>query len=63
MEQITAIGLNSAKSMFPVHDVDALGASVVRRRLKRRRALSLFANLAPHHSMGPGNCLFASVRC
>ena len=47
MEQITTIGLDLAKSIFQVHGIDALGAPVVRRQLKRRRVLPFFAKLPP----------------
>jgi transposase len=39
MSDITMIGLDFAKNVFQVHAVDATGAVVVRRQL-RRRALS-----------------------
>ena len=47
MEQITTIGLDLAKSVFQVHGIDALGAPVVVRQLKRRRVLPFFAKLPP----------------
>jgi hypothetical protein len=37
MQTITAIGLDIAKSVFQVHDVDAGGQVIVRRQLKRRQ--------------------------
>ena len=42
MEQITTIGLDIAKSVFQVHGIDAAGAVVVRRQLRRRQVLAFF---------------------
>lgn len=42
MEQITTIGLDIAKSVFQVHGIDAAGAVVVRRQLRRRQVLPFF---------------------
>ena len=42
MEQITTIGLDIAKSVFQVHRIDAAGAVVVRRQLRRRQVLAFF---------------------
>ena len=36
MSDITTIGLDLAKNIFQVHAVDAAGAVVVRRQLRRR---------------------------
>jgi transposase len=47
MGQVTAIGLDIAKSVFQVHGVDAEGAVVQRRRLTRARMLPFFAKLGP----------------
>ena len=47
MEAITTVGLDIAKSLFQVHGVDATGAVVVRRQLKRRHVLAFFEKLAP----------------
>jgi hypothetical protein len=47
MEQITTIGLDLAKRVFQVHGVDAAGAVVVRRALRRRQVLAFFAQLPP----------------
>ena len=43
--QVTTIGLAIAKSVFPVHGIDARGRVVLRRRLARGKVLALFANL------------------
>jgi transposase len=40
MQAITTIGLDIAKSVFQVHGIDAGGQVVIRRQLKRRRALA-----------------------
>jgi len=41
------IGLDLAKSVFPVHGVDIHGKVVVTKRLRRDAVLAIFANLAP----------------
>jgi transposase len=45
MNEISTIGLDIAKSVFQVHGVDALGAVVVRRQLRRGELLKFFAGL------------------
>ena len=45
MEEVAVVGVDLAKSVFQVHGVDASGQVVIRRRLKRRAALSFFAKL------------------
>ncbi len=45
MEQISTIGLDIAKNVFQVHGIDENGKVAVRRQLKRRRVLALFAKL------------------
>ena len=47
MQAITTIGLDIAKSVFQVHAVDAKGAVVLRRQIKRRYVLAFFQNLPP----------------
>src|ERR1700692_767906 len=47
MQTITTIGLDIAKSVFQVHGVDAAGAVVIRRQLKRRSVLAFFQKLPP----------------
>jgi len=46
-ELITTIGLDSAKSVFQVHGVDATGQVVVRKSLRRSQMLPFFAKLPP----------------
>ena len=41
--QISTIGLDIAKSVFQVHGVDAAGQVVIRRQLRRRQPLAVFA--------------------
>ncbi len=43
---ITMIGLDLAKSIFQVHGVDASGAVVVRKALRRSQVISFFAKTA-----------------
>src|SRR5680860_494453 len=47
MNDITTIGLDTAKSVFQVHGVNAEGETVVRRQLKRRQVLAYFRKLQP----------------
>ena len=44
---ITTIGLDLAKSVFQVHGVDAKGAIVVRKMLRRAQVLNFFSQLGP----------------
>jgi transposase len=55
MNEITTIGLDLAKHVFQVHDVDASGALVVRKRLRRSEVLAFFARLP--------SCLVALEGC
>ena len=43
----TTIGLDLAKHVFQVHGVDAAGAVVLKRRLRRRELVAFFARLEP----------------
>ena len=45
--QVITIGLDLAKQVFQVHGVDASGAVVVRKRLRRGSVLAFFAGLSP----------------
>jgi transposase len=45
MQTVTTIGLDIAKSVFQVHGIDAAGAVVIRRQLKRRYVLAFFEKL------------------
>ncbi|MET4609021.1 transposase [Bradyrhizobium sp. JR4.1] len=47
MSKISTIGLDLAKNVFQVHGVDASGAVVVRRQLKRTAVEKFFAQLPP----------------
>ena len=47
MAQITTIRLDLAKNVFQVHGVDADGAVVVRKQLRRSDILRFFGKLAP----------------
>ena len=55
MNEITTIGLDLAKHVFQVHGIDASGAPVVRKRLRRSEVLAFFARL-------PG-CLVGMEAC
>src|ERR1700738_4965971 len=45
--QISTIGIDLAKTVFQLHAVDADGATVIRKRLRRAEVLSFFAGLEP----------------
>jgi transposase len=45
MDEISTIGLDIAKNVFQVHGVDAGGAVVVRRQLRRAELLKFFGSL------------------
>ena len=45
--QISTLGLDLAKSVFQVHGVDADGAVMVRKKLRRAEVLKFFEGLAP----------------
>lgn len=47
MSKISTIGLDLAKNVFQIHGVDASGAVVVRRQLKRAAVEKFFAQLPP----------------
>ncbi len=47
MNEVFKIGVDLAKNVFRVHGVDAEGAVVVRRRLRRARMLPLFKKQPP----------------
>ncbi|MFP4569797.1 IS110 family transposase, partial [Rhodosalinus sp.] len=47
MQQPTTIGIDLAKSVFQVHGVDADGAILVKRKLRRAQVLTFFAGLEP----------------
>src|SRR5262249_61147449 len=45
MSEVTTIGLDLAKHVFQVHGVDASGAVVLRKRLRRGQVVAFFAAL------------------
>ena len=47
MTQIIRIGVDTSKSVFVLHGVDAAERVVLRKRLRRRQVLELFAQLEP----------------
>ena len=47
MERISRIGLDIAKHVFQVHGVDAQGAVVIRRKLRRDDVATFFTSLPP----------------
>src|SRR6478735_12283693 len=47
MNEVTTIGLDLAKHVFQVHGVDAEGATVLRKQLRRAQVLAFFSRLPP----------------
>src|SRR5213082_2258866 len=47
MGEVTTIGLDLAKHVFQVHGVDAEGATVLRKKLRRAQVLAFFSRLPP----------------
>src|SRR5262249_46092357 len=47
MGEITTIGFDLAKHVFQVHGVDAEGATVLRKQLRRAQVLAFFGRLPP----------------
>ena len=47
MQEVITIGVDLAKNVFQVHGVDAEGAVVVRRQLRRRQVLAFFSKQPP----------------
>jgi transposase len=43
MDQIRTVGIDLAKSVFLVHGVDATGAVLLQRRLRRVHVIAFFA--------------------
>ena len=58
MSEITTIGLDLAKHVFQVHGVDADGATVLRKQLRRSQMLSFFSRL-PRCVVGVEACATA----
>ena len=46
MKEVITIGVDLAKNVFQVHGVDASGATVIRKQLKRRQVLAFFKKLS-----------------
>jgi len=55
MGEITTIGLDLAKHVFQVHGIDADGAAVLRKQLRRGQVLAFFSKL-PHCIVGMEAC-------
>ena len=58
MNEITTIGLDLAKHVFQVHGVDAAGATVLRKQLRRAQVLAFFSGL-PRCLVGMEACATA----
>jgi hypothetical protein len=58
MGEVTTIGLDLAKHVFQVHGVDAEGARVLRKQLRRAQVLAFFGRL-PRCQVGLEACATA----
>ena len=58
MGEVTTIGLDLAKHVFQVHGVDAEGATVLRKQLRRVQVLAFFSRL-PRCLVGMEACATA----
>ena len=58
MNEITTVGLDLAKHVFQVHGVDAAGATVLRKQLRRAQVLAFFSRL-PRCLVGMEACATA----
>ena len=47
MSEVTAVGLDLAKTVFQVHGADGTGHAVVRKKLRRAQVLEFFNRLPP----------------
>jgi transposase len=47
VDKLIRIGVDTSKSLFVLHGVNAAGEPVLRRRLRRKQVLDVFAGLAP----------------
>ncbi|MDR9394141.1 MAG: transposase, partial [Roseovarius sp.] len=47
MEKLTTIGIDLAKNVFQLHGIDANGAAVLKRKLRRSQVLAFFEGVAP----------------
>jgi transposase len=72
MGEITTVGLDLAKHVFQVHGVDANGAAILRKQLRRAQLLAFFNKLprclvgmeaCAEHITGRGNCVRWATRC
>ncbi len=45
--KITTIGIDLAKEVFQIHDVDEHGRALLRKQLRRREMAKYFGNLEP----------------
>jgi hypothetical protein len=65
MQSISTPGLDTAKSVFQVHGVDAAGQVVLRRQLKRPYALAFFpeADAMPKKAQRQNPSFLVSYRC
>lgn len=55
MEKITTVGIDLAKSVFQIHAIDAVGAVVVNKAVRRAGFLQLMGQMPP--------CLIGTEAC
>jgi transposase len=47
MEKLTTIGIDLAENVFQLHGLDANGAAVLKRKLRRSQVLAFFEGVEP----------------
>ena len=72
MSEVTTIGLDLAKHVFQVHGVDAEGATVLRKQLRRAQVLAFLVDCRPvwlawrrarRRTTGRKSCARLATRC
>ena len=61
MSTVTTSGLDTAKSVFQVHDISATGEVLIRRQVRRGQVLKFFAHSATRSDRHRGVCLSPSL--
>jgi transposase len=71
MKEIIRIGMDTSKSVFVLHGVDAAEEPVLRKKLRRKQVLEFFAKLEPTkvglepagaRIIGPASCALWATR-
>jgi transposase len=63
VDQLIRIGVDTSKSVFVLHGVDAAEKPVLRRKLRRKQVTEFFGRLEPTKvGLGPGSSLATLAR-